>query len=123
MGPGTSARDYHRLKAALDRLQSTSIATSIRQSAERRMHGFSRITEWQERTDRHNRPLGVELILPDRFYSAVLDNALVLSIDRAYFALTGVSNAGSTASRVSMAAGSSADGVSIVPTSMQNPEV
>src|SRR5713226_5834560 len=29
-GRGTSARDYHRLKAALDRLQSTTIATSLR---------------------------------------------------------------------------------------------
>ena len=28
-GRGTSARDYHRLKAALDRLQSTTIATSL----------------------------------------------------------------------------------------------
>ena len=31
IGRGTSARDYERLKSALDRLQSTSIATSIRQ--------------------------------------------------------------------------------------------
>src|SRR5216683_7007236 len=31
IGRGTSVRDYVRLKAALDRLQSTTIATSIRQ--------------------------------------------------------------------------------------------
>src|SRR5665213_4553302 len=31
VGRGTSARDYQRLKAALDRLQSTTIMTSIRQ--------------------------------------------------------------------------------------------
>ena len=31
IGRGTSLRDYQRLKAALDRLQSTSVATSIRQ--------------------------------------------------------------------------------------------
>ena len=35
------------------------------------------------------RPLGIELILPDWFYAAVLDDALVLTIDRAYFDLTG----------------------------------
>jgi plasmid replication initiation protein len=29
------------------------------------------------------------LIVPDGFYRAVLDDALVLAIDRAYFALTG----------------------------------
>src|ERR1700720_4945814 len=33
-GRGTGARDYHRLKAALDRLQSTTIATSLRQPHE-----------------------------------------------------------------------------------------
>jgi plasmid replication initiation protein len=33
--------------------------------------------------------LGIELILPDWFYSGVLDQALVLTIDPAYFRLTG----------------------------------
>lgn len=32
---------------------------------------------------------GIELILPDWFYAGVLDRALVLTIDRAYFSLTG----------------------------------
>jgi plasmid replication initiation protein len=31
----------------------------------------------------------IELILPDWFYQAVLDDALVLTIDPAYFGLTG----------------------------------
>ena len=89
VGRGTSVRDYHRLKAALDRLQSTTVATSIRQPDERRMHRFSWVNEWKERADAHGRPLGLELIVPDWFYAAVLDNALVLTIDRAYFDLTG----------------------------------
>ncbi|SDO91547.1 Plasmid replication initiator protein [Lutimaribacter pacificus] len=89
VGRGTSARDYQRLKAALDRLQSTTISTSIRQPAEGRRHRFSWINEWQERSDREGRPDGIELIVPDWFYRAVLDNALVLTIDRAYFDLTG----------------------------------
>ena len=89
VGRGVSLRDYQRLKAALDRLQSTTVATSIRQPAEGRRHRFSWINEWQERTDRDGRPVGVELILPDWFYRAVLDDALVLTIDRAYFDLTG----------------------------------
>ena len=88
-GRGTSARDYDRLKAALDRLQSTTVATSIRQTTERRRHRFSWINEWKETADRHGRPLGVQLILPDWFYAAVLDNALVLTIDPAYFSLSG----------------------------------
>ena len=41
------------------------------------------------RTGRDGRPEGIELIVPDWFYKAVLDDALVLTIDRAYFDLTG----------------------------------
>ena len=89
IGRGVGLRDYDRLKAALDRLQSTTIATSIRQPTERRMHRFSWINEWKECSDHRGRPLGIELILPDWFYAAVLDDALVLTIDRAYFDLTG----------------------------------
>jgi plasmid replication initiation protein len=86
---GTSVENYDRLKAALDRLQSTTVATSIRQPNARRRHRFSWINEWKERLDGRGRPRGVELILPDWFYAGVIDNAFVLTIDRAYFALTG----------------------------------
>jgi plasmid replication initiation protein len=89
IGRGVSRRDYDRLKSALDRLQSTTVATSIRQPTERRMHRFSWINEWKERADHRGRPLGLELILPDWFYATVLEDALVLTIDRAYFRLTG----------------------------------
>jgi plasmid replication initiation protein len=89
IGRGTSVRDYERLRAALDRLQSTTVATSIRQQHQRRRHRFSWINEWQERLDAAGRPLGLELIVPDWFYAGVLDRALVLTIDRAYFDLTG----------------------------------
>lgn len=88
VGRGTSARDYDRLKAALDRLQSTTVMTSIRQP-ERRRHRFSWINEWKETADVHGRPRGLELILADWFYAGVMDEALVLTIDRAYFDLTG----------------------------------
>jgi plasmid replication initiation protein len=89
IGRGTSLRDYLRLKAALDRLQSTSVATTIRQAPGRRMHRFSWINEWKERADRQGRPQGIELILPDWFYAGVIEEALVLTIDPAYFALSG----------------------------------
>ncbi|MFG1392338.1 replication initiator protein A [Xanthobacter agilis] len=89
VGRGTSLRDYQRLKAALDRLQSTTVSTSIRQPAEGRRHRFSWINEWKERTDRDGRPAGIELVVPDWFYCAIVEDALVLTIDRAYFELTG----------------------------------
>lgn len=86
---GTGKASYERLKAALDRLQSTTVATSIRQQHQRRRHRFSWINEWRELADGRGRAFGIELILPDWFYAGVLDRALVLTIDRAYFALTG----------------------------------
>src|ERR1700694_886675 len=89
VGRGTSARDYDRLKAAIDRLQSTIVLTSIRQTTESRRHRFSWINEWKEMADQHGRPLGLELILPDWFYAGVLQEALVVTITRAYFELTG----------------------------------
>ena len=88
-GRGTGRDHYDRLKAALDRLQSTTIATSIRQEHQRRRHRFSWINEWRELSGRDGRALGIELVLPDWFYAGVVERALVLSIDRTYFALTG----------------------------------
>ena len=89
VGRSTSRRDYDRLRAALDRLQSTTIATTIRQPSERRRHRFSWINEWKETSDARGNALGIELILPDWFYEGVVDDALILTIDRAYFSLTG----------------------------------
>ncbi|MHA7685492.1 replication initiator protein A [Cupriavidus sp. PET2-C1] len=89
IGRGVSLRDYQRLKAALDRLQSTTVATSIRETSGRRLHRFSWVNEWKELADARGTPLGIELILPDWFYAGVVDAALVLTIDPAYFRLTG----------------------------------
>ncbi|SEL95129.1 Plasmid replication initiator protein [Pseudoxanthomonas sp. GM95] len=89
IGRGVSLRDYQRLKAALDRLQSTTVATSIRETTGRRLHRFSWINEWKELADARGTPLGIELILPDWFFAGVLDAALVLTIDPAYFRLSG----------------------------------
>ncbi|AVO43309.1 RepA replication protein [Simplicispira suum] len=91
-GRGTAPKDYRMLRASLDRLQSTTVLTSIRQAG-RRMHRFSWINEWREhvRSDgrRNGQSGGIELILPDWFYSGVIQNALVLTLDPAYFRLTG----------------------------------
>ena len=88
VGRDTSGRAYGGLKAALDRLQSTTVATSIRQPSHRRLHRFSWINEWKERATGEGRPLGLDLVVPDWFYASVIDSSLILTIDRAYFALT-----------------------------------
>lgn len=89
MQRGTSGADYSRLKAALDRLQSTSVATSVRGKPGGRLHRFSWINEWVERSDENGRACGIELILPDWFYRLILDRKLILTIDSGYFDLTG----------------------------------
>ena len=86
---GVSLRDYQRLKATFDRLQSTTVAASIRETSGRRLHRFSWINEWKELADVRGSPLGIELILPDWFYAGVVDAALQLTINPAYFRLTG----------------------------------
>src|SRR5690606_18943172 len=65
------------------------IATSIRQATVRRLHRFSWLDEWKERADGQGHPLGLELVVPDWFYAGVVDAALVLTIDAAYFDLRG----------------------------------
>lgn len=86
---GVSIRDYLRLKAALDRLQSTTVLTSLRQVHGRRAHRFSWLNEWKERADGHGRPLGIELTLTDWLYVAIIDPSRVLTLDPCYFELTG----------------------------------
>jgi plasmid replication initiation protein len=89
IGRATGNREYQLLKGALTRLQSTVVRTTIRQGEHWRRQQFSWINEWEELTTASGRCLGLELVLPDWFYQGVLDRRLVLTIDPAYFALTG----------------------------------
>ena len=107
IGRGDSAQNYERLKAGLDRLQSTTVATSIRQPTERRRHRFSWINDWTERADGAGRPRGLELILPDWFYEASLRTRSSSPSTVNILLSQAVSNAGSTASSASMVDASS----------------
>lgn len=89
IGRATGNREYRLLKGALTRLQSTVVRTTIRQGEHWRRQQFSWINEWEELTTASGNSLGLEFVLPDWFYQGVLDRRLVLSIDPAYFALTG----------------------------------
>jgi plasmid replication initiation protein len=88
-GRATGNRDYQLLKGALTRLQSTVVRTTIRHGEHWRRQQFSWINEWGECCLRSGRTEGMELVLPDWFFQGVLDRKLVLTIDPAYFALTG----------------------------------
>lgn len=89
IGRPTGNRQYVLLKAALARLQSTVIATTIRNGPHWRRRQFSWINEWEEMTTRAGRIEGMEFVLPEWFYNSVVDRTLVLTIDPAYFRLTG----------------------------------
>ncbi|AMG76550.1 replication initiator protein A [Sphingopyxis granuli] len=89
IGRGTGARNYHLLKGALTRLQSTVVRTTIRHGEHWRRQQFSWINEWEELVTRTGRIEGMEFVLPDWFYQGVLDRRLVLAIDPGYFRLTG----------------------------------
>lgn len=89
IGRPTGNRQYVLLKAALARLQSTVIATTIRNGPHWRRRQFSWINEWEEMTTSTGRVEGMEFVLPEWFYNSVVDRSLVLTIDPAYFRLTG----------------------------------
>ncbi|MCX5563756.1 replication initiator protein A [Alcaligenes phenolicus] len=89
IGRGVSLRDYQRLRAALDRLQSTTVITTLRAGNLRKQHRFSWINEWRELAHTSGRSAGLEVILPDWFYAGVKDESMLLSLHPGYFQLTG----------------------------------
>jgi plasmid replication initiation protein len=89
VGRPTGNQQYLLLKASLARLQSTVIATTIRNGVQWRRRQFSWINEWEEMTTREGRVEGMEFVLPEWFYNGVVDRSLVLTIDPDYFRLTG----------------------------------
>jgi plasmid replication initiation protein len=89
IGRDTGNRQYQLLKASLARLQSTVIATTIRNGVHWRRRQFSWINEWEEMTTHDGRVEGMEFVLPEWFYNGVVDRSLVLTIDPDYFRLTG----------------------------------
>ena len=89
IGRGSGLRQYQLLKGALARLQSTVVRTNIRHGEHWRRQQFSWVAEWEERVGRAGRCEGMEFVLPDWFYRGVLDHSLILTIDPAYFRLTG----------------------------------
>ncbi len=89
IGRPVSGRTYELLGAALDRLQSTTIKTNIR-AEDRREATFSWLDNWSQLVDgRTDQSKGLSIALSSWFYDGVLMSGGVLSIDRAYFDITG----------------------------------
>lgn len=89
IGRPVTGRAYELLGQALDRLVSTTIKTNIR-AENRREATFSWLDGWTQLVDeRTERSKGMTLELSNWFYEGVLMKGGVLSIDRAYFDISG----------------------------------
>jgi plasmid replication initiation protein len=85
-----TGRSYDLLGCALDRLQSTTVKTNIRADKSRKEATFSWLDNWSQIVDeKTERSRGITLSLSSWFYDGVLMNGGVLSIDPAYFDITG----------------------------------
>lgn len=85
----TSGRGYELLAGALDRLQSTTVKTSIR-SGSRHETTFSWLDSWKTETDLvTGRSRGIQITLSKWFYDGVMMNGGLLSIDTDYFDING----------------------------------
>lgn len=82
-------RPYLRLKDTLRRLQGTVNEVSIPAGGKTYTGSWSWIDYWESIEDDQGRITGLEVIVSDWFYERVISDRAVLSIDPAYFRLTG----------------------------------
>jgi plasmid replication initiation protein len=86
----TGGRDYQELQAALLRLQTTSITTSIRASKRRQKAGFNWLDSWTFDTDAETeQPRGMTLTLSDWVYEGIVNEKSLLTMHPDYFLLSG----------------------------------
>jgi len=89
IGRPTTGRAYELLGQALDRLVATTIKTNLR-AENRREATFSWLDGWAQLVDeKTERSRGMTLELSNWFWEGVMMKGGVLSIDRAYFDITG----------------------------------
>ncbi|MDZ7282997.1 replication initiator protein A [Sphingomonas sanguinis] len=89
IGRQPTGRAYELLGQALDRLVSTTVKTNIR-AENRREATFSWLDGWTQLVDeKTERSRGMTIELSSWFYEGVLMTGGVLSIDRAYFDISG----------------------------------
>jgi plasmid replication initiation protein len=81
-------KSYNDLEASMARLHHTFVETSIRSGDDRDFHSFNWLNEVRVRK-RKGISVGYEVVLCEWLYQAVIDQRLILSIDKSYFTLTG----------------------------------
>ena len=86
----TSGRAYQELQAALQRLQTTSISTSIRAPKRRTKAGFNWLDKWTLEMDPEtDQPRGMTITLSDWVYDGIMGERSLLTMHQDYFLLTG----------------------------------
>jgi plasmid replication initiation protein len=86
----TGGRDYAQLRDSLERLKTTVVTTNIRVKRSQKTTMFSWIDQWDDLIDASTRESrGLTLTVSDWFYRGVMEDGGLLSIDPAYFSITG----------------------------------
>ena len=86
----TSGRAYLDLQAALQRLQTTSISTSIRAPTRRQKAGFNWLDKWTLELDPDtDQPRGMTITLSDWVYEGIVSERSLLTMHADYFLQTG----------------------------------
>jgi plasmid replication initiation protein len=90
IGRSTGGKDYAQLRDSLERLKTTVITTNIRAKRSQKTTMFSWIDQWDDLIDAQTKESrGVTLAVSDWFYRGVMEDGGLLSIDPAYFSITG----------------------------------
>jgi plasmid replication initiation protein len=90
IGRATGGRDYVLLREGMERLKSTAITTNIRAKRGQKTTMFSWIDQWEDLIDAETKESkGMTLTVSDWFHRGVTEDGGVLSIDFAYFSITG----------------------------------
>jgi len=85
----TGGKGYVDLKAALERLQTTTISTSIRAKRGRESR-FSWLDEWSVEYDAvTERPIAIKIVLSNWVYEGIMNEKSVLTMHSDYFQLSG----------------------------------
>ena len=86
----TSGRAYQDLQLALQRLQTTSISTSIRAPKRHTKAGFNWLDKWTLESDPETgEPRGMTITLSDWVYEGIVGEKSLLTMHTDYFLLTG----------------------------------
>jgi plasmid replication initiation protein len=90
IGRSTGGKDYSQLRDSLERLKTTAVTTNIRAKRGQKTTMFSWIDGWEDLVDSQTKESrGLTIAVSDWFYRGVTEDGGVLSIDFAYFSITG----------------------------------